>query len=588
MNIKEKELTGISGTDEPDDPKIELPFTFGDDEDEDLSQFHFSTFSALRQKYSNAMFVGGYTYDQLIEVISQDYIDGIRDIDMNKSEISYELLRIMNQAIPVYNTLGVGPREKTMKHLHPMQVGMLMIERDNVVKISISDSTDPEALKLAIYQSSGPNKGIYEFDSKNNIAIKKAISEYNRIADKRYTNEVIEYLLNNAPIVERNYEPNLIPVNNGIYDYENKGLLPFSPDFVFISKSPVNYNPMASNVFITNDDGTTWDVDSWINEFSDDPEIVDVIWQSIAACLRPRVKWDKAILYYSRAGNNGKGTLCELITSLVGDKACAMISLPDLDKNFVPQTLFTASVIIGHENPVGYVIDKSTIFKSAVTHDPAQADVKHIDAKTFRFRGVIVQCLNDYFRVKDKTDSLARRLLIIPFEKSFTGCENKRIREEFLKRKDVLEYIMYRTLNMQFSELSCPQACIDALGVQRECNDPIRQFWSELRDEFKWEILPAEFLHDLYKAWLTRNYPKEISPGKNVLMINLRDIIKKDDVWESTYGQVRVDATMRSTSEPLIAAYDLKDWMNPDYTGHDLDRICVPKFKDRYTGLRRK
>ena len=36
MNIKEKELTGISGTDEPDDPKIELPFTFGDDEDEDL------------------------------------------------------------------------------------------------------------------------------------------------------------------------------------------------------------------------------------------------------------------------------------------------------------------------------------------------------------------------------------------------------------------------------------------------------------------------------------------------------------------------------------------------------------------------
>ena len=117
MNIKEKELTGISGTDEPDDPKIELPFTFGDDEDEDLSQFHFTTFSALRQKYSNVMFVGGYTYDQLIEVISQDYIDGIRDIDMNKSEISYELLGIMNQAIPVYNTLGVGPREKTMKHL---------------------------------------------------------------------------------------------------------------------------------------------------------------------------------------------------------------------------------------------------------------------------------------------------------------------------------------------------------------------------------------------------------------------------------------------------------------------------------------
>ena len=588
MNIKEKELPGISGTDEPDDPKIELPFTFGDDEDEDLSLSNFSTFNVLKQKYSDEIYVGGFTYDQLIESVTTDYIEGIRDVDMKKSEIAYELVGIMNQAIHVYNELKVGPREKMMKQLHPTQVGMLMIARDNVVKISISDSTDAEALKLAIYQSSGPNKGIYEFDSKNNIAIKKAISEYNRIADKRYTNEVIEYLLNNAPIVERNYEPNLIPVNNGIYDYENKELLPFSPDFVFISKSPVNYNPMASNVFITNDDGTTWDVDSWMNEFSDDPEIVDVIWQSIAACLRSRVKWDKAIFYYSRAGNNGKGTLCELITRLVGDKACAMISLPDLDKNFVPQTLFTASVIIGHENPVGYVIDKSTIFKSAVTHDPAQADVKHIDAKTFRLRGVIVQCLNDYFRVKDKTDSLARRLLIIPFEKSFSGCENKRIREEYLKRKDVLEYIMYRALNMQFSEFSSPQACIDALGIQRECNDPIRQFWSEVREEFKWKLLPAEFLHDLYKAWLAKNYPKEVSPGKNVFMIGLRDIVKTDDAWEPTSGQVRVDDVMRTTPESLIAVYDLKDWMNPEYTGHDLDRICVPKFKDKYTGLRKK
>ena len=178
--------------------------------------------------------------------------------------------------------------------------------------------------------------------------------------------------------------------------------------------------------------------------------------------------------------------------------------------------------------------------------------------------------------------------MIIPFEKSFSGCENKRIREEYLKRKDVLEYIMYRALNMQFSEFSSPQACIDALGIQRECNDPIRQFWTEVREEFKWKLLPAEFLHDLYKAWLSKNYPKEISPGKNVLMINLRDIIKKDDAWEPTSGQVRVDDVMRTTPESLIAVYDLKDWMNPEYTGHDLDRICVPKFKDKYTGLRKK
>ena len=85
-----------------------------------------------------------------------------------------------------------------------------------------------------------------------------------------------------------------------------------------------------------------------------------------------------------------------------------------------------------------------------------------------------------------------------------------------------------------------------------------------------------------------RNYPKEQSPGKNVFMIGLRDVIKKDDLWEAASGQVRVDVVMRNTTEPLIATYDMKNWMNPNYTGHDIEKICLPVFKDRYTGLIRR
>ena len=65
----------------------------------------------------------------------------------------YALVReVTNTAINAYNALGLKTREKTMKHLHPMQVGMLMVALDNVIKISISDSTDAESLKLAVYQ----------------------------------------------------------------------------------------------------------------------------------------------------------------------------------------------------------------------------------------------------------------------------------------------------------------------------------------------------------------------------------------------------------------------------------------------------
>lgn len=74
-----------------------------------------------------------------------------------------------------------------------------------------------------------------------------------------------------APRVKRCSERNLIAVNNGIFDFDTKTLMPFTPDKVFTSKSRVDYNPNVKNVVIHNDeDGTDWDVESWMNTLSDE------------------------------------------------------------------------------------------------------------------------------------------------------------------------------------------------------------------------------------------------------------------------------------------------------------------------------
>ena len=42
----------------------------------------------------------------------------------------------------------------------------------------------------------------------------------------------------------------------------------------------VDYNPTATNVIIhNNDDGTDWDIESWMSDLSDDPEVVELLWQ---------------------------------------------------------------------------------------------------------------------------------------------------------------------------------------------------------------------------------------------------------------------------------------------------------------------
>ena len=39
--------------------------------------------------------------------------------------------------------------------------------------------------------------------------------------------------------------------------------------------------------------------------------------------------------------------------------------------------------------------------------------------------------------------------------------------------------------------------------------------------------------------------------------------------------------------EPLIAEYNLKNWMNKDYHGDDMDMICSPIVQSKYKGIYR-
>ena len=254
-----------------------------------------------------------------------------------------------------------------------------------------------------------------------------------------------------APRVKRCSERNLIAVNNGIFDFDTKTLMPFTPDKVFTSKSRVDYNPNAKNVVIHNDeDGTDWDVESWMNTLSDDKGVVTIPWQILGAIIRPNVSWNKACFMYSESGNNGKGTLCALMRQLVGEGRYASIPLKDFGKDFMLEPLIRATSVIVDENDVGTYIDKAANLKAVITGDTIQVNRKFKQPISFKFKGFMVQCLNEMPRVKDKSDSFYRRQLFIPFTKCFTGAERKYIKDDYLKRKEVVEYVMYKVLNMNY------------------------------------------------------------------------------------------------------------------------------------------
>ena len=420
-----------------------------------------------------------------ISIMHRVTMETLEDIKSNTQSVTPEEVRnkIMENVRGAVKLENVnrekGEKIRLAETLLPQQVAWVLNTLHPICLIETIDGrNDDTGNILGLYQEDGLDEGIYI--TSEDVFIKIA-REYHPFISTGDLNEMFACLKDCAPRKQKCKAKNLIAVNNGIFDFDTKQLRPFTPDLVFLSKSRVSYKVNVQNPVIhNNDDGTDWDVESWMADLSDDPEVVHLLWQILGAIIRPNVAWDKSAWLYSESGNNGKGTLCELMRELCGKKSYAAIPLADFGKDFYLTQLLNASAIIVDENDVGTYIDKAANLKAVVTGDAIMINRKFKDPITYQFRGFMVQCLNEMPRVKDKSDSFYRRQIFIPFTKCFTGVERKYIKQDYLHRQDVLEYVLHKVLHMDYYELDVPASCQQALNEYKEFNDPVRQFVSDI------------------------------------------------------------------------------------------------------------
>lgn len=487
-------------------------------------------------------------------------------------------------------TIPLRASWKLIDRLLPQQLAEIALFFHNIIRVDTAETdTENEEDLLAVYSVDGPNEGTYDT---NESVLYRIIKAYDYQLEKNKFNEVYFTLQSIAPRMPRCHDRNLIAVNNGIFDYATKTLLPFDPKYVYLAKSHVNYNPNAQPVIIhDNSDNTDWDIDSWMSDLSDDPLIVDLLWQMLGAIIRPFVRWNKSIWLYSNTGNNGKGTLCELMRNLCGAGSHTSISLGDFCKDFALQPLLHCNAIIVDENTVGQYLDDLANLKAVVTNDIIQVNRKFKDAVSFRFWGFMVQCINDFPRIRDKSDSFYRRQVLVPMDKCFTGAEKRYIKDVYLSRADVLEYVLKKVLHTDYYELSVPERCKNLLGSYKELNDPVREFIIEFKERLAWDLVPTEFLYDLYKSWYQSCNPSGKPEGKTNFKKQLDIILLEPDFcnyWQTTANAVCVGTKM-SRPEPLIVQYNLTAWKNPSYNGGDINKIAMPRLTNtRYRGIVRR
>lgn len=491
----------------------------------------------------------------------------------------------------------VAPSIPALASPAPYMVASLIMVKHHVIRLNYggTDSSSADMCPIAVYNDEGDYAGVYTTDESD---IESIIRDAVPTISKRGVDECKAFLRTMAPVKSRCSDSNLIPVNNGIYDYKNKTLMDFSPEYVFSSKVSTDYNPNAANVVIHNDgDGTDWDIESWMKDLSDHPEAANLFWQIIGATVRSNERWNQAAFFYSTKGNNGKGTLCRLIRNLVGMQNCCSISLDAMGREFMLSPLLKASAIVVDENDVGTYIEKSANLKSIVTGDSFSINRKHLAPISFSFSGFMIQCLNDAPKFRDKTDSILRRIIFVPFDKCFTGRERKYIKEDYLGRQEVLEYVLKKVLEdlPEYHSIDTPQYCIDALADFRLSNDNVAEFMSEVLDDLQWSAVTWKELYAFYRGWLKKygagtdgracvKYRDFRSSARTILDTGVYD-------WEYHHddGQFEVDKAERMTYEPLIERLDVEN--DSEFRGRineaGADLTLFEGMKDRIRGIRR-
>jgi len=351
--------------------------------------------------------------------------------------------------------------------------------------------------QIAIYN---PEKGIYlsRYDY-----IFDLIHQVEPTATKRKHIDVIFSLERIAPTAIENTDRCFVAVANGIYLRHKRTLVPFSPKYIFTNTIATNYNPDATS---PNTFGLT--VDDFISQLmtddkgNPDPEKIKTLWQVMSACICGE-SYRKAVFFIGN-GNDGKGTIQQLITNIIGAENVGNLKINLFDKRFMLYTVDGKRCIIGDDLQAGIYIEDSSNFNSMVTNDPVMIERKNSDPYFKIFNITIIQSTNEMPRFRNKSNGTDRRILPLFFHGAFkqTTGDNWKIKDEFIHLKEVKEYVLKKVLEMEFTEFHFPEESLKLLEEFRLENDNVLAFLTDIElDKIQSTVIPTSEFFKVYRAW---------------------------------------------------------------------------------------
>ena len=293
---------------------------------------------------------------------------------------------------------------------------------------------------------------------------------------KMQRREVLEYIDLIADEKEMS-DANLIAFKNGIYDIVRDELLPFSPDVVITNKIPWNYHADAYSAL----------ADATLDKLAcGDEAIRALLEECIGYCFYRRNELGKSFILTGDK-SNGKSTFLNMIKSVLGEHNISALDLKELGDRFSTSMMFGKLANIGDDIGDDFLQgNQVSIFKKIVTGNRIKAERKGQDPFEFDPFVKLLFSANDIPRMKDKTGAVLRRLIIIPFNATFSKDDPDY--DPFigykLKEAECVEYLVRVAVDglkriLTANDFTQSSAVQEQLEGYEEENNPIISFIKE-------------------------------------------------------------------------------------------------------------
>lgn len=446
--------------------------------------------SLIKIKAKNSVLESDYEFETYPENAIQSF-DNSTLIDKYKD--TWRIYK--NEVIDSNPHTDVSDKEKQKKRKPPFHI-MAEFLMAHLIVVSIAEIEDAGEGSLFVYN---PKEGIYQpaWD-----IVPKLVRRLEPSYRSNDISEIICTLSCNCYNKDVYRGSRYIALGNCIYDRYQGSRVAFSSSIVFTHKIQTNYNLEAESPLLGD-----WSFDSWLNElFKNDDELIHLAWQTIFAVVSGYA--DERIIWLIGKGGTGKGSFQELLINLVGGNNVASMKLIELDgrNRFATSRLIGKHLVIGDDNPIDKVVtDPSTMF-SLVTHDIVTIEKKCKQPYSTRLTPVIVQSANQMIKIQGDKEAIARRTLVLPFVSEFNkDGYNREIKQDFLKRQNVLEYVLMRALEYDigdgFKDLRHHPAVREVQGMSMTS---VEQFSYYLFSRVKSTFLPNAFMLWAYEQFCER------------------------------------------------------------------------------------